>query len=42
MVNRDLLAREAHAFSVILDPRAINNPSTEVADAWVRWFKAQH
>ncbi|HZH14253.1 MAG TPA: hypothetical protein VE057_07830 [Archangium sp.] len=41
-VNRDLLAFEAHGFSLLLDPRSINNPAREVADAWVRWFKAQH
>jgi hypothetical protein len=42
VVNSDLLAREAYAFSLLLDPRSINNASKEVADAWVRWFKAQH
>ncbi|MBN8226147.1 hypothetical protein JYK02_01340 [Corallococcus macrosporus] len=41
-VKRDLLARDAYAFSLVLDPHSINNPSKEVADAWVRWFKAQH
>jgi hypothetical protein len=42
VVDRDKLAREAKGFAVILDPRAINNPSKDVADAWVRWFKTQH
>jgi hypothetical protein len=41
VVDRERLAREAHAFSIILDPRALNNPSGEVVDAWSRWLNNQ-
>lgn len=40
-VDRDTLSREAYAFSIILNPKSINNPAGEVTDAWTRWFNQE-
>ncbi len=38
VVDTERLSREAYGFSILLNPRSINNPSDEVANAWARWL----